>query len=98
MGGYKWFLALENIFQKQGTNWAKTTLFERIWHISENILEKISQKQGTTVPPSLYQVNYMPPNMRGESLEVTMKFVNWKSRKSAMVYIRPDNEDFVLFE
>ena len=37
-------------------------------------------------------------NMRGEPLEVTMKFINWKSRKSAMVYIRPDNEDFVLFE
>ena len=36
-------------------------------------------------------------NMRGESLERTMKFVNWKSRKSAMTYIRPDNEDFVKF-
>ena len=37
-------------------------------------------------------------NMNGEPLEITMKFVNWKNRKSAMVYIRPDNEDFVLFE
>ena len=36
-------------------------------------------------------------NMNGESLEVTMKFINWKNRKSAMVYIRPDNEDFVKF-
>ena len=35
--------------------------------------------------------------LRGEPLEKTMKFVNWKSKKSAMVYIRPDNEDFVKF-
>ena len=35
--------------------------------------------------------------MRGDPIEKTMKFVNWKSRKSAMVYIRPDNEDFVKF-
>ena len=37
-------------------------------------------------------------NMRGVPLEKTMKFVNWKSRKSAMIYIRPDNEDFVKFQ
>ena len=36
-------------------------------------------------------------NMSGEPLEVTMKFVNWKSRRSAMIYIRPDNEDLVNF-
>lgn len=36
-------------------------------------------------------------NMRGVPLEVTMKFVCWRSRKSAMIYIRPDNEDFVKF-
>ena len=36
-------------------------------------------------------------SMRGESIERIMKFVNWKSRKSAMTYIRPDNEDFVKF-
>ena len=35
--------------------------------------------------------------LRGDPIEKTMKFVNWKSRKSAMVYIRPDNPDFVKF-
>ena len=37
-------------------------------------------------------------NRRGVPLEQTMKFVCWKNRKSAMIYIRPDNEDFVKFE
>ena len=36
-------------------------------------------------------------NISGEPIERTMKFVNWKSRESAMVYIRPDNEDFAKF-
>ena len=60
-GGDKWFLALEKIFQKQGSRWQKTTLFERIWHTWQNMLEKISKKQGTTVPPHGDKVNYMPP-------------------------------------
>ena len=37
-------------------------------------------------------------NMRGVPLEVTMKYINWRSRKSAMIYIRPDNEDFIKFQ
>ena len=37
-------------------------------------------------------------NRRGVPLEKTMKFICWKSRKSAMIYIRPDNEDNVKFE
>ena len=37
-------------------------------------------------------------NMRGVPLEQTMKFIKWKNRKSAMTYIRPDNEDFIKFQ
>ena len=36
-------------------------------------------------------------SMRGESIERIMKFIGWKHRKSAMIYIRPDNPDFVKF-
>ena len=37
-------------------------------------------------------------NMRGIPIEQTMKFIKWKNRKSAMTYIRPDNEDFIRFQ
>ena len=37
-------------------------------------------------------------NMRGVPIEQTMKFIKWKNRKSAMTYIRPDNEDFIKFQ
>ena len=37
-------------------------------------------------------------SMKGVPLEVIMKFIGWRSRKSAMIYIRPDNEDFAKFE
>ena len=36
-------------------------------------------------------------SMRGEPIERIMKFIGWKHRKSAMIYIRPDNPDFVKF-
>ena len=36
-------------------------------------------------------------SMRGEPIESIMKFVGWRSRKSAMIYIRPDNPDLVIF-
>ena len=36
-------------------------------------------------------------SQRGIPIERIMKFVTWRSRKSAMIYIRPDNEDFVKF-
>ena len=37
-------------------------------------------------------------NMGGESLERTMKYINWRTHRSALIYIRPDNPDFVKFE
>ena len=37
-------------------------------------------------------------NIGGESLERTMKYIGWRSKRSAMIYIRPDNPDFVKFE
>ena len=37
-------------------------------------------------------------SMRGEPIESIMKFVGWLSRKSAMIYIRPDNSDLAKFE
>ena len=37
-------------------------------------------------------------SMEGVPIEIIMKFINWKSRKSAMIYIRPDNEDFIRFQ
>lgn len=36
-------------------------------------------------------------SMRGETVETIMKFVQWKHRESAMIYIRPNNVDFVKF-
>ena len=36
-------------------------------------------------------------SMRGDSIESIMKFVQWKTRESAMIYIRPNNVDFVKF-
>ena len=36
-------------------------------------------------------------SMRGEPIERIMKFIGWKHRKSAMIYIRPDNPDFIKF-
>ena len=36
-------------------------------------------------------------SMRGRPIELIMKFIQWKSRESAMIYIRPDNVDFIKF-
>ena len=37
-------------------------------------------------------------SMRGDSIESIMKFIQWKTRESAMIYIRPNNVDFVKFQ
>ena len=36
-------------------------------------------------------------SMRGRPIELIMKFIQWKTRETAMIYIRPDNVDFIKF-
>ena len=37
-------------------------------------------------------------HLRGVSVEGIMKFMGWLSRRSAMIYIRPNNEDFIRMD
>ena len=34
----------------------------------------------------------------GDSVARTMKYIGWRTEKSALIYIRPDNPDFALFD
>ena len=50
-------------------------------------------------PPHSFRIGQATDmSMNGEPIERIMKFIGWKNRKSAMTYIRPDNEDFVKFQ
>ena len=70
-----------------------------IWRkLLKALVEAIGLDSKYYPPHSLRIGEATDRNMRGEPIEQTMKFIKWKNRKSAMTYIRPDNEDFVRFQ
>ena len=70
-----------------------------IWRkLLKMLVEAIGLDPKYYPPHSLRIGEATDQNMRGVPLEQTMKFIKWKNRKSAMTYIRPDNEDFVKFQ
>ena len=70
-----------------------------IWRkLLKSLVESIGLDPRYYPPHSLRIGEATDQNMRGVPLEQTMKFIKWKNRKSAMTYIRPDNEDFIKFQ
>ena len=70
-----------------------------IWRkLLKSLVEAIGLDYKYYPPHSLRIGEATDQNMRGVPLEQTMKFIKWKNRKSAMTYIRPDNEDFIKFQ
>ena len=70
-----------------------------IWRkLLRTLVESIGLDPKYYPPHSLRIGEATDQNMRGVPIEQTMKFIKWKNRKSAMTYIRPDNEDFIRFQ
>ena len=70
-----------------------------IWRkLLKSLVEAIGLDPHYYPPHSLRIGEATDQNMRGVPIEQTMKFIKWKNRKSAMTYIRPDNEDFIRFQ